>query len=173
MGIIKSEHGVYIVRKKVPKGLEQAVAQVTGANKLKVSWLKRSLGIKDERQANIRAKPVMIEFDRIIERARASLKPLPLKVSLTDHEIRRIAAYHYASMLAEDEEQRLGEGNRGPSTERVGKPIIRPGRLPLQLRNSGPRDQARITIVRCCHYGTLGGSKSAKLGLSLGLQGHG
>jgi hypothetical protein len=74
-----------------------------------VSWLKRSLGTKDERQANVRAKPVMMEFDQIIARAEASLKAAPVKASLSDVEVRRIAAYHFASMLAEDEEHRAGD----------------------------------------------------------------
>jgi integrase len=109
MGIIKNEHGVYQVRKKVPKGLEEAVARLTGADKPRVSWLKKSLGTKDQRQANIRAKPVLMEFDRTLERARASLKPVPVKASLSDHEIKRIAAYHFASMLSEDEGHRAGD----------------------------------------------------------------
>jgi hypothetical protein len=109
MSVIKNQLGTYHVRKKVPKNLEEAVARVLGDSKVKRSWLKKSLGTKDERQANIRAKPVMMKFDRVLEQARALLKPLPLKASLTDHEIKRIAAYHYASMLGEDEEHRQGD----------------------------------------------------------------
>lgn len=62
MGLIKSQHGVYIARKKVPKGLEEAVAKILDTGKTRQSWLKRSLGTKDPREANIRAKPVLIVF---------------------------------------------------------------------------------------------------------------
>lgn len=65
---------------------------------------------QDARQANTRAKPVLMEFDQIIARAEASPKPLPFKASLSDHEIKRIAAYHFASMLSEDEEHALARG---------------------------------------------------------------
>ena len=109
MGIVKNEHGAFHVRRKVPAKLAAAVAQVTGSDKAKVSWLKRSLGTKDERQANVRAKPVMMELDQIIARAEASLKPMLLKASLSDAEIKRIAAYHFAFVLVEDEEQRQGD----------------------------------------------------------------
>ncbi len=109
MGIVKDRHGTFYARKKVPKKLEAAVAQIIDPGKPRVSWLKRSLGTKDARQANARAKPVLMEWDQIIARAEASLKPLPLKASLSDHEIKRIAAYHYAFMLAEDEEHRQGD----------------------------------------------------------------
>jgi len=71
MGPIKNEHGVYHVRKKVPKALEEATATVMGASKTRVSWLKETLGTKDEKQAKIRAKPVMMKFDGILAKAEA------------------------------------------------------------------------------------------------------
>src|SRR5262245_64412097 len=43
MGLIKNEHGVWCVRRKVPKRLEEAVATVLGASKARQPWLKRSL----------------------------------------------------------------------------------------------------------------------------------
>ena len=46
------------------------------------------------RESNVRAKPTMMEFDRVLARAEASLAPLPMKVSL---------------FLAEDEEHRAGD----------------------------------------------------------------
>jgi hypothetical protein len=42
-----------------------------------ISWLKRSLRTKDLREANIRAKPALIEFDRTLARAAALLDDLP------------------------------------------------------------------------------------------------
>jgi len=109
MGLLKNEHGTYHVRRKVPQRLEEAVARLTGSDKSRVSWLKRSLGTKDVREANVRAKPIMMNFDKLLARAEASLKAVPLKTSLSDHEIKRMAAYHYADMLVEDEEHRTGD----------------------------------------------------------------
>ena len=61
---------------------------------------KRSLHTKDLREANIKAKPVLIEFDRILAKAAAIAKDVPLVRELS--EIERLAAYQYASMLEED-----------------------------------------------------------------------
>jgi hypothetical protein len=43
MALIKNEHGVLHVRRKVPKGLEVATSRVMGAPKERVSWLKETL----------------------------------------------------------------------------------------------------------------------------------
>jgi hypothetical protein len=64
--------------------------------KAKQVWLKKSLGTKVVAQANVRAKPVQMEFVRIIARAEARLKERPVRTSLTDIEIKRIAHFFYA-----------------------------------------------------------------------------
>jgi integrase len=102
MGIIRNRYGVYEARKKVPKGLEAAVARVLANGKPRQSWLKRSLGTKNLREANVRAKPVLIEFDRTIGHARELLKEQPTRTSLSPVEIARMAEYHYATMLGID-----------------------------------------------------------------------
>ena len=51
------------MRRKVPKRLEVATARVMGVPKERVSWLKETLGTKDEKQAKVLAKPVMMKFD--------------------------------------------------------------------------------------------------------------
>jgi hypothetical protein len=56
MGLIKDRHGTYYARKKVPKRLEAAVAQVLANGKSRLSWLKKSLGTKMAHEANVRAK---------------------------------------------------------------------------------------------------------------------
>src|SRR6201993_2940307 len=104
MGLIKNEHGVYHVRRKVPKGLEEATATVMGASKTRVSWLKETLGTKDEKQAKIRAKPVMMKFDGILAKAEALLVEHPVRTELTEAEIKRIADYFYAYTLRGDED---------------------------------------------------------------------
>ena len=63
---IKNEHGVFHVRRKVPKRLEEATARVTGSVKVRQPWLKETLGTKDEKQAEVLATPVMMKFDRIL-----------------------------------------------------------------------------------------------------------
>jgi hypothetical protein len=56
-GVSKNRHGVYYVRKRVPKQLEQPTAEVLGNGKSRQVFLKRSLDTKDLREANVRAKP--------------------------------------------------------------------------------------------------------------------
>jgi integrase len=103
MGLIKNEHGVFHVRRKVPKGLEAATARVMDVPKERVSWLKKTLGTKDEKRAKVLAKPVMMEFDRILAQAEALLVEHPVRTSLTDTEIKQIADYFYAHELDADE----------------------------------------------------------------------
>jgi hypothetical protein len=109
MGVIKDRHGTYYARKTVPakpEGLRTAVACELNKGKAAQSDLKKSLGTKDAREANVRAKPVLMDFDRIIARARARLAesaaPLVKRSSLSDIEIKRMAEYLYADTLARD-----------------------------------------------------------------------
>lgn len=105
MGLHKNEHGIWHVRRKVPKRLETAVAQVLNNGKQRQSWLSRSLRTGDLQKANILAKPVMIEFDRVLAEAEALLSPPksgPLRASLSNAEIEQIADYHYATLLSDD-----------------------------------------------------------------------
>ena len=46
MGLIRNEHGVFHVRRKVPKGPEVATARAMGVPKERVSWLKETLGTR-------------------------------------------------------------------------------------------------------------------------------
>jgi integrase len=121
MNIVRNKHGVYHAQQRVPKGLGEAVARVLGKDKLSVSWLKRSLGTKDLREANIRAKPVLMEFDAILARAAETLKQKPLRTSLTPSEIARMAEYHYAWMLANHDEAL----RQGPFTEAEERKFMR------------------------------------------------
>ncbi|MGY3497150.1 DUF6538 domain-containing protein [Bradyrhizobium sp. USDA 4502] len=128
MGVIKDRHGTYCARKAVPEkpdGLQAAVARELNNGKAKQKHLKRSLGTKDLREANIRAKPVLAEFDQIIARAKASLAaitvPVVKRTSLNDTEIKRMAEYVYATALKEDEALRFSGrlGLVGPHGENV------------------------------------------------------
>jgi hypothetical protein len=71
MGLIKDRHGTWCAQQSVPNRLQVAVARVLGNGKPKQVYLKRSLGTKELRAANIRAKPVLAGFDRIIRDAAA------------------------------------------------------------------------------------------------------
>jgi integrase len=106
MGLIKNSHGVYHVRKKVPEDLQEATTRVLGNGKARQTWLKRSLGTKDLATANKLAKPVLIEFDRTLERARELLKEQPRRRELSRAEIARMGEYHYTTTLADDEASR-------------------------------------------------------------------
>ena len=106
MGLIKNEHGVWCVRKKVPRQLEEAVARVQDASKSRQPWLKRSLRTKDEKRAKVLAKPVMMEFDRVLAQAEALLIEHPVRTSLADSEIKQISDYFFALQLHGDEELR-------------------------------------------------------------------
>jgi site-specific recombinase XerD len=141
MGIIKDRHGTYYARKTVPEkppGLRAAVARELDNGKAVQSHLKRSLGTKDVRDANVRAKPVLAEFDRIIAKAKARLAattaPAIKRTSLSDTEIKRMAEFVYANALAWDARWRFGGRDE---QERMAAEVIRlegtvgPPRIPL------------------------------------------
>jgi integrase len=113
MGLIKDRHGTYYAQRRVPERLQAAVARVLGSSKPRQVFLKKSLGTKGLKDANVRAKPVLIEFDRIIHRAteliehRNAPKP-PQRHSLNATEIARMTEAFYGKMLASDEAQRFG-----------------------------------------------------------------
>ena len=104
MGISKNRHGTYYAIKQVPKPLQEAVARVLDNGKARQVWLKRSLGTKDAERANRVAKPVLIEFDNTLDRARALIAERPVRSSLSPVEIKRMAEYHYAKKLASHDE---------------------------------------------------------------------
>jgi hypothetical protein len=99
MGLLKDRHGTYYARHKVPERLQQAVAQVRADGKAKQVWLKQSLGTKVLSEANRRAKPVQMRFDQIIAQAEELLKAHPVRTSLSDTEIKRMAEFSYAQAL--------------------------------------------------------------------------
>jgi integrase len=110
-GVSKNRHGVYYVRKKVPKQLEQPTAEVLGNGKSRQVFLKRTLDTKDLREANIRAKPVLMEFDRILAQAEALTVQRPMRVTLEKREIEQITKYFFAHQLAIDDEDRREGGS--------------------------------------------------------------
>ncbi|MCP3392476.1 hypothetical protein NLM27_27405 [Bradyrhizobium sp. CCGB12] len=107
--LIKNSAGVWCVQRKVPQKLEVAVARVVGAKKNKQAYLKKSLGTKDRREVSRRAVHVLADLDRTLREAEALIKrepkqpKAPLRDTLNDAEIKRMAEYVYAKTLAWDE----------------------------------------------------------------------
>src|SRR6516162_9516424 len=112
MGLIRDRHGTYCAQQKVPERLQAAVAQVLGNGKARQVYLKKSLGTKDLKAANVRAKPVLAGFDRVIRDATAiaSQAPAPpaMRSSLNAAEIQRMSEALYGKLLADDEAFRFG-----------------------------------------------------------------
>jgi hypothetical protein len=95
MGVIKDRHGTCHAQLKVPERLQAAVAQVRGLTREKQKYLKASLGTKDIKTANVRAKPVLADFDRIVREAKALVARPPIaqpqRTSLNSAEMARMA----------------------------------------------------------------------------------
>jgi hypothetical protein len=51
-----------------------------GAAKPRVPWLKETLGTKDQKEAKVRAKPVMMKFDRVGGPSYAALRAFSEKL---------------------------------------------------------------------------------------------
>jgi integrase len=127
MGLVQNKYGVYHERKKVPKALEEAVALVTGSSKPRVVWLKKTLRTKNLKTAKVRAAPIMMEFDRILAEAEALITERPFRTDLSEKEIERIAQYHYAAVLAEDEEIRRDGTGSEPLFQSIAHQLIDAG----------------------------------------------
>jgi integrase len=107
--LIKDRHGTYYAQRKVPERLQREVAAVLNHATGRKPFLKKSLGTKVLSQANITAKPVLMEFDRIIRAAEALKDARPvIRASLSSAEIDRMAEYVYAKALEWDERIRVG-----------------------------------------------------------------
>lgn len=112
MGLIKDRHGTYHAQRKVPERLQAAVARVLGTGKARQVYLKKSLGTKAVREANVRATSVLAGFDRTIASATAIVatanSPPRPRQSLNNAEIARMAEALYGKLLADDEAWRFG-----------------------------------------------------------------
>jgi hypothetical protein len=104
MGLIQNEHGVWIVRRRVQKRLREPVARVLNNGKDRQTFLQKSTATKDKKEATRLAPAILVEFGKILDEAEALLAERPLRTSLAQSEIDRIAEFHYASVLAGDEE---------------------------------------------------------------------
>src|ERR1700730_7675934 len=121
MGLIKDRHGTYYAQRKVPERLQEAVARVLENGTAKQVYLKKSLGTKDLRAANVAATHVIAGFDRTLALAEARLITRPVKASLAPAQIKRIAESYYASILESDEEERREGTGSEADFQRVAK----------------------------------------------------
>jgi hypothetical protein len=103
MGLMKDRHGTYYAQRRVPPRLQEAVARVLDNGKDRQVYLKKSLGTKDLKEANVRAKPVLAGFDRVLGEAEQLLAARPMRESLSAIETKRLTEIYYASMLERDE----------------------------------------------------------------------
>ena len=113
-----------------PKGAEGARSgdcKGDGVPKERVSWLKETLGTKDEKRARVLAKPVMMKFDRILAQAEALLVEHPVRTELTEAEIKQIADYFYAHELVADEEMREGGVGSDPGFASIHRQLTEAG----------------------------------------------
>src|SRR2546421_11986711 len=93
-GLIKDRHGTYYVQRRVPERLQEAVARVLNSEKPKQVFLKKSLGTKVLKEANVAATHVLADFNRTLASAEVLLKQRPVISSLTDAQIRRMAEFY-------------------------------------------------------------------------------
>ena len=99
MGLIRDRNGTWCVQRKVPERLQIAVARVLNSGKARQVHLKKSLGTKDLKAANIRATSVIASFDRTIASAMVvaaqATAPMLQRQSLNGAEIARMAEALY------------------------------------------------------------------------------
>jgi hypothetical protein len=65
---------VWVVRRRVPQRLEEAVAQVLDNGKPRQLWLQTSTGTKERGEAKLIAVDVLASFDLAIDQAEALLE---------------------------------------------------------------------------------------------------
>lgn len=109
--LIKDRHGTWYAQRKVPERLQAAVARVLNSGRAKQVYLKRSLGTKVLKEANVRAKSVLAGFDRTLHEANERIRQQPLKTtrsSLNTSEVKRMCEALYVKLLADDEAWRFG-----------------------------------------------------------------
>jgi integrase len=127
MGLMKDRHGTYYARVKVPERLQAAVARVLDQGKDRQSFLKKSLGTKDVKAANVRAKAVLAGFDRVFGEAEQLLAVRPMRESLSATEIKRLAEIYYASMLDNDEAARREGTGSEPLFQSIAAQLVAAG----------------------------------------------
>jgi hypothetical protein len=123
MGLVKDRNGTYYAQRKVPERLQEAVARVLSSGRDRQVFLKKSLGTKNLKSANVAAIHVLADFNRTLADAEALLKERPVVPSLTDAQIKRMVESYYASVLADDEEERREGTGSEPLFQSIAKQL--------------------------------------------------
>jgi hypothetical protein len=90
---------------------------VLDVSKESQTFLQKSLRTKDKAEAKRRLPPVLTQFSETLRKAEALVASevnRPLRTALAQSEIDRIAAFHFASKLAADDEAVLRPGFETP-----------------------------------------------------------
>ncbi|KJC55494.1 hypothetical protein UB31_00505 [Bradyrhizobium sp. LTSP849] len=127
MGLIKDRHGTYYAQRKVPQRLQEAVARVLNSDKPRQVFLKKSLGTKVLKEANVAATHVLGDFNRTLASAEALLKERPSVAALTDAQIKRMSERCYALLMASDEEERQEGTGSEPIFQSVAEQLTAAG----------------------------------------------
>jgi hypothetical protein len=99
----KTDTVFFIVRIPVPKRLQEAVARVLSNGKGRQAYLQKTTGTKDKAEAKRIAVGLLSTFNETLSEAAGLVTERPLRTSLTQSEIDRIAELYFASRLADDE----------------------------------------------------------------------
>jgi integrase len=102
MGLVQ-KNGMWVVRQKVTPRLREPVSRVLNNDKPQQMWLQRSTRTKNKAEAKRLAPAIMAEFAETLAKAEGLLVERPLRTTLTDQEIARLADWHYAIVLSTDE----------------------------------------------------------------------
>ena len=88
----------------MPKHLQEPIARVLSNGKDRQAYLQKSTGTKDKTEAKRIAVDVLVGFRKTLDEAEALLAEGPLRTSLSQAEIDRIAEFYYVTVLAADED---------------------------------------------------------------------
>jgi hypothetical protein len=111
----------------LPERLQEAVARVLNSGRERKVFLKKSLGTKSLKAANVAATHVLADFDRTLADAEALLKERPVIPSITDAQIKRMVESYYAAMLANDEDERRDGTGSEPVFQSVAEQLSAAG----------------------------------------------
>src|SRR5215470_8880575 len=104
MGLIRDETERGSFAGRCLSALREPVFRVLDRAKQQQMWLQKSTRTKDKAEAKQPAPAIMGEFAKVLREAEGLLAERPLRTILAQSEIDRVAEFHYASVLAGDEE---------------------------------------------------------------------
>jgi hypothetical protein len=181
MGLIRDRHGTYYAQRRVPERLQEGVARVLNSDKQRQVFLKKSLGTKSAKAANVAATHVLASFDRILADAETLLKERPVVSSLNVAQIKRITESYYASVLHDDEEERREGTGSEPIFQGIARQLAAAGvmrqaldvaadRVPVTSRTPATKAKMAQRIVRLAHEGVTDVQQLVAVAVAEGLE---